>query len=226
MSTAAGDPNALRAAVGTSRSSAPTDELGIPYGKASLFAGMGTTLVPILVVLWLAQSSTSLAPHTAVGFVFYGFVILLLATLLAYFSYLFFTTHPGLVLNSVGIRYLMPGRGLDPGLISWTELAGARPALRLASGQLRGGRGSSPLWHVDLVFRDPEKFLSRLGAAQQRYRTPYYREYGIPYAICVAYFQPKPEEIAETIRRYIAKYGGSFSPEGPVDAPMSAYLPN
>jgi len=203
-------------------SAVATDELPIPYDKAMLVVRMGATLAPLLVVVWLAQSSTSLAPHTTVGFLFYGFAILLLIALLAYFSYLCFTTRPGLVLDSESIRSLMPGRGMDPGPIAWTELADARPALRFTTGQLTGGRGSSRIWYVDLVFRDPEMFLSRLGTQQERYRTPYYRAYGIPYAICVEYLQPKPEEIAATIRRYIAKYGGRQ--KGPVEAPMTAYL--
>lgn len=160
------------------------------------------------VALWLVFGSTALPPHTTGGLLWLGFFFVVWAGGLACFAGLFLTTQSGLILDSEGIRSTMPLRGTDPGRIAWTELVGARPVLRYSSGQIRGGRGSFKICYVDLEFRDPEKFLDRLGADQDRYRTPYYRTYGIPYSVCVEYCKPTPEEIVETIRRYIAKYGG------------------
>src|SRR5262249_29249454 len=148
----------------------------------SKFAGF---LVIPPVVLWFAFRWNVVSIGTSSGFWVLGFFVVCWAGILASLAWLLFSRQPGLILDSVGIRSTMPLRGLDPGLIPWSELAGARPTRRLASGQVRWIRGAIPLWHVDLQFRDPEKFLSRLGAGQERYRTPYYRAFGIPYAICV-----------------------------------------
>ena len=188
--------------------SAPSDELHIPLGKGNILVRFASWLVIPPVVVGLLSSWTTVSPHTTGGFLVFGFFAVMWAGLLACLAWLFVAKQPGLVLDSKGIRSTMPLRGADPGCIAWTELVGARPVWRYGNGLLSGGRGSFKTRFVDLEFRDPEKFLDRLGPDQVRYRTPYYRKYGIPYSVCVEYCAQTPEEIAETIRRYIAKYGG------------------
>lgn len=188
----------------TSRASPPiddADQIAIPYGKSKVARWFCSSLASFLFLLCLPKVEPDwfVRPNW-----FYVFGLVAVGSLLIYFVYLFFVERPGIVLDSQGIRPIMDFGG--PECIYWTELTGAKPVVRTFTGG-RGRFSGPPLNYVDLEFCDPERFFNRLGPSQRRGRDPYYRAKGIPYAIFAEYLKLSPEEIAETVARYIAKYG-------------------